>query len=1157
MAIMVTQDWLHYWSCYDDTFLFKHPKKIRRNKYNIKYSSNMKKLTKNTSIEAHHCTKSVKVMLLFIFFSVFFISTIFAFEFDNVKTFNETDRSLVVHNAFNLPLIGDDIAKINPLTPHEFKVIRGKNRTVAEFKIENYADNYLNVFKEMEFYNLKNNNASEDRQFFFQYESVIGTEEKAIYERVCENKKSGNGTNYQDCSNVFLRNDIVNIKEWRNLDTSDPLLKGTYKIRIVTDVKTNEKIEFIPTWFGVRMPEYSVWTESLNTDLVAYYKFDEQDTTGTGSILNEVGTNATNAGADNSTGKINTAYDYIDTNNDRMDADFTQDFSEFTFSGWVSNEAPASMENFAGIFDVANATQTNLIFCRRQGTTDDIQCEVVGETFFTFNRDTLANTALKNIVFVWNSTGISLWVNGTLQGFQTSANGRTIQMTKLEFGRHQENDGFNWDGILDEIGIWNRSLSETEIIQIYNEGTGISFTDQFAPTVTLNSPIDAFNSTNQTIDFNGTIVSESPTNISNVSLIINDTYVETNSSGINNSNYFFTSTLPDGNHNWTYESCNTDNQCVNATVRTLNIDSLFPTLNVTFPRGVIDFHEINTNLSLNWTVNDTNLDTCFFDWNGTNNTVTCLDNQTNFNITDRENTNLTFWANDTFGQLSFSQTNWSYKIFQNSLTFNSSTIGGSTESFILNITKDSSLQISVVDLVYNLSASSASFTAGDTSIVTRSIDIPNPSADANLSFFFSFTMSDSSIINTTSNNQTVLNFGVGNCSIFSTLIYNFTMLDEENQTELDNVTIDYSFTVFDSSRSTLITNVSFASIVNPTAVCINQNLTATSLFSLDAILKYDSSDGDYLTRYYNILNRSLTNDSIPNLINIYAVLAAIATPFQLTFRDESLALSPDILVNVNKQFVSSGDFKTVEIPITDTNGQTILNLVRNIGIYNLIFTDVSGAIVASFNKVTAFCQDFTIGECTLNLDTPSTTAQTFNLSESIGISFVLEYTNSTNIATLTFSSLNSTAITARIVGTTQNQFGNQSVCDSSLTSTLGTVECNASSILETDNFLFIDVFSNGEFVETRVININPETPLVGGLYGSNGYFIAFLMMLFIIILFSEDRQVLLIMLGMGWVVILVFGLVKGAIIGSVSGGIWLLVTIVIMLWKLKKEEIGR
>ncbi len=439
----------------------------------------------------------------------------------------------------------------------------------------------------------------------------------------------------------------------------------------------------------------------------------------------------------------------------------------------------------------------------------------------------------------------------------------------------------------------------------------------------------------------------------------------------------------------------------------------------------------------------------------------------------------------------------------------------------------------------------------------KDLQIPNPPVDTNFSFFFSILMSDSSLINTTSNNQTVLNFGIGICnSTFTTLIYNFTMLDEENQTKLSNVTIDYAFNLSDKSRTTSINSFSLASVVNPTSICINQNLTSTSQFSLDGVLKYKSLNGSFLTRYYNILNFSLKNSTIPNLINIYSVLESVATPFKLTFRDSSLTLSPDILVNVNKQFVASNDFKTVEIPITDTNGQTILNLVRNTAIYNLIFTDIQGNIIASFNKVAAFCQDFTIGDCVLNLNTPSTTAAISNISESLGISQIIVYENSTSTATMTFSSLTSEPITARIIGTTQNQFGNSTVCDNSLTSTLGTIDCDTSSILSTDNYLFIDVFSNGIYITTRVININPVTPLLGGNYGSNGFFVAFLMILTIIILFSDDKQTLLIMLGAGWGTVLIFGLVKGTIIGATSGGIWLLISIITMIWKLKKEEVG-
>ena len=47
---------------------------------------------------------------------------------------------------------------------------------------------------------------------------------------------------------------------------------------------------------------------NLNNKLMSYWDFDEQDTSGTGTIIDRVGNNdGSNVGASNSTGKINTA----------------------------------------------------------------------------------------------------------------------------------------------------------------------------------------------------------------------------------------------------------------------------------------------------------------------------------------------------------------------------------------------------------------------------------------------------------------------------------------------------------------------------------------------------------------------------------------------------------------------------------------------------------------------------------------------------------------------------------------------------------------------------------------------------------------------------------------------------------------------------------
>ncbi|KKK91309.1 hypothetical protein LCGC14_2714260, partial [marine sediment metagenome] len=431
----------------------------------------------------------------------------------------------------------------------------------------------------------------------------------------------------------------------------------------------------------------------------------------------------------------------------------------------------------------------------------------------------------------------------------------------------------------------------------YNGGAGITYTNVFGPIITLNSPVNAFNTTSSTINFNGTVTG---TGLLSVNLSIDGILNETNSSGIEG-NYLFTKIIAEGDHNWTYEACDSGG-CVTATTRIFNIDTapiinvfsptnitfststiffnatsnltvdkwivnyngtnvtlssinttlevedgshnLFlyanhsvsgvfglndtiffsvdatgPQITVTFPNETLDFHEVNINLSVNWTVSDVNLDTCTLEYGGVNRTVTCLDNNTEINITGVLKKSLILYANDTIGNSNSSSVSWNYKIFQNSLTYNPNSIGGNTELFTLNITKISSLSISTVSLVYNGSSSSASFTSGDTSIITRTIVVPNPTSDANFSFIFSFLLSDSSIINTTSNNQSVTNFAIGNCSTFSTLIYNFTMLDEINQTVLTNVTIDYAFNLFDDSRTTKITSFSESSNVNPTAIC--------------------------------------------------------------------------------------------------------------------------------------------------------------------------------------------------------------------------------------------------------------------------------------------------------------------------------------------------
>ena len=58
------------------------------------------------------------------------------------------------------------------------------------------------------------------------------------------------------------------------------------------------------------------------------------------------------------------------------------------------------------------------------------------------------------------------------------------------------------DARLDEFGVWNRTLSGAEIVQLYNSGVGISYSSDYTnPSVVIVSPIGTKTSTNVTFNF--------------------------------------------------------------------------------------------------------------------------------------------------------------------------------------------------------------------------------------------------------------------------------------------------------------------------------------------------------------------------------------------------------------------------------------------------------------------------------------------------------------------------------------------------------------------------------------------------------------------------------------------------------------------------------
>ncbi len=491
-------------------------------------------------------------------------------------------------------------------------------------------------------------------------------------------------------------------------------------------------------------------------------------------------------------------------------------------------------------------------------------------------------------------------------------------------------------------------------------------------------------------------------------------------------------------------------------------------------------------------------------------------------------------------------------IINQSVSFSNQTIEGSTESFILNLTFNSSLySLSSAAFNYNntIGASTVSGT-GDNRIITSSKVIPGIATSTNKSFFWNVSFVDVSsstsfFETTTLINQSVLNIGIDTCGVFTNRILNFTVRDEELQTFITDATIETAVSIFNQNREVLVANVS-GNFTNPTTICLSINLTNTTTYSLDAVARYESPL--HANEYHNIINASLTINSTQQNIILFDLNLTDSTDFQLTFTGSDFLPVENALVFVDRQYITENQFKTVELPITDANGQTILHLVRNDVIYNIRVLK-NGIVLGNFESIIAFCQDFAIGDCTISLNAGTGTTGIFNYNAELGITFTSpSFNNNTRVVNFDFLTVDGTAKTVLMNVTRSDIFGNRTICEDSLLSSGGTLSCVVPANID-DADLLISVFVDTEQVIFKTIKLELTD------WGVAGYLVLFVMSLSLIMMFSSTREGILIAVLLGFTAGVGLGIITSSVIGLGASGLWLIIIVLVGMWKLNKDRI--
>ena len=502
---------------------------------------------------------------------------------------------------------------------------------------------------------------------------------------------------------------------------------------------------------------------------------------------------------------------------------------------------------------------------------------------------------------------------------------------------------------------------------------------------------------------------------------------------------------------------------------------------------------------------------------------------------------------------SFASSNltFTYGYTNETQSYNNNTFIGIEEDYLLNLSLAPGVSASA-NLIYNgTSYSASSSQSGGTFTFERSLIAPSVVTATNFTFFWQVTLNQGPttyIFNSTQSQQQVFSINIDNCTSFNNRILNFTVRDEETQALISNPEVDIAVNIFDSSRETNVLNYSANfTTVNPVQVCLSQSIFNNTQYSLDTIVKYSKTD-TYATEYYNIVDLTLNGTTPLQNINLYDLNINDSTDFKLIFTGSDFLPEPDALVYVEREYIADNNFKTVELPITDSNGETIVHLVRNDVRYNFRFVK-NGVPIANFEKVVAFCQDVVIGDCQLSLASSNVDIADFSYTGLLdGLFFSSAPTFDQNTSTINFDYLISNGESKLVsINITRNDvFGNRSICSNSLDSSSGTLSCSVNPNLDT---VFITkIYVDGINVITTTINNDPID------VGSIGYIAWFLLTLIMIFIFGDTKNGVMLSMIISYVGAVLLGFNKSSIVGLGSAGIWILIITLAGIYQLNKRR---
>ena len=247
-------------------------------------------------------------------------------------------------------------------------------------------------------------------------------------------------------------------------------------------------------------PTFKKWANNIIGALVAYYTMDETSGDRSDSHVNAL-TLTDNNTVLSAAGKISNAADFEATNSEyfsRADAAGLEIAGDFSFATWlnfeslpastarmyIANRDPDDNANRVWAFALFNDGGTHKISA--YNSSGGTNASTTGQVIVTLNAN-LSTATWYHLVVVFRSGYLEVFINGILQGTLTGLNTTMYASgtAQMSIGCYDTGVSQFFDGLMDETAIYSRGVEYGDILDLYNAGTGITYSAPVDLTVSV------------------------------------------------------------------------------------------------------------------------------------------------------------------------------------------------------------------------------------------------------------------------------------------------------------------------------------------------------------------------------------------------------------------------------------------------------------------------------------------------------------------------------------------------------------------------------------------------------------------------------------------------------------------------------------------------